>query len=150
MIQIIKEEIIMNYKNILKGYGVSTQPTTVAVETFQRSRDDVDQILRYFDHLETNYFEDIPYSRHLPKSLIWNIPTDVFNYMTKLMLMDVPITCNPMTMLYGMCLEDEEMYPDFVKRLIEYDVSNEDDVVEYINKNMQLNNEPTEPEGDDT
>jgi hypothetical protein len=49
-----------------------------------------------------------------------------------------------------MCLDNEEMYPDFVKRLIEYDVSNEDDVVDYINKNMQLNNEPTEPEGDDT
>ena len=126
----------MNYKRLLKGY--SSTVTSVAVETYSRSESDVKEIIEYFDYLQENYFPDMPYSRQLSKSFIWNIPDNVFKYITKLIAIDSPITCQPLTMLYGQCLEDIDAYPNFMKILIEYDVDNEADVVDFINANQQI------------
>lgn len=126
----------MNYKRLLKGYTTTT--TSVAVETYSRSESDVKEIIEYFDYLQENYFTDMPYSRQLSKSFIWNIPDNVFKYMTKLIAIDAPITCQPLTMLYGQCLDDIDAYPNFMRRLIEYNVDNEADVVDYVNANQQI------------
>lgn len=126
----------MNYKKLLKGYATNTTP--VAVETYTRSESDIKEIIEYFDYLQENYFPEMPYSRNLSKSFIWNIPDNVFKHITKLIAIDAPITCQPLTMLYGQCLQDIDAYPNFVRRLIEYNVDNEADVVDYINANQQI------------
>ena len=126
----------MNYKRLLKGYATTT--TSVAVETYKRSESDVKEIIEYFDYLQENYFPNIPYSKQLSKSFIWNIPDNIFKYMTKLIAIDAPITCQPLTMMYGQCLEDVDAYPNFMRVLIEYNVDNEADVVDFINANQQI------------
>jgi len=126
----------MNYRRLLKGYATTT--TSVAVETYKRSESDVKEIINYFDYLQENYFPKIPYSKQLSKSFIWNIPDDIFKYITKLIAIDAPITCQPLTMLYGQCLEDVDAYPNFMRILIEYNLDNEADVVDFINANQQI------------
>lgn len=136
----------MHYTKLLKTYGVSnnttqapisTQQPTVNLESF-RSEDDMKVIMEYFDYLEEHYFQGIPYSRKMPKRFLWNIPNKIYRYITKMIDIDSPITCQPLTMMYGMCLDDVDAFPNFIQRLVEYDCANEEEIVEFINKHKQL------------
>lgn len=145
----------MHYKNLLKGYCTNVivqQPseTKETKPTYFRNEEDIRGILDYFDHIEKTYFPNIPYSRNIAKAFLWNIPDKLYNYMTKLILIDPPITCQPLTCMYGHCLADMDSYPNFIRALIEYDVQNEDELADYINKNSQiLEEEESEEQGDD-
>ena len=132
----------MHYSKLIKTLQMQGSMTVPKVEpvvtTHTRTSDEVDQLMAYFDHLETNYFQNMPYSKNLAKELIWDITDDLYKYVTKLLLLDPPITCQPLTMLYGQCLTDLDAYPNFIKALVEYNIENEDYMVDYIKKNSQI------------
>ena len=142
----------MHYKEFLKGYKVISTPQTPSVvqtctSPNKRSDDDVELMVQYFDHLKDHYFNEIPYNEELIKKFVCNLPDNIFKYITKLLDIDAPITCQPLTMLYGMCINDIDAYPNFIKILVEYNVTNEADLVDYINANQQI---IENDEGDDS
>lgn len=137
----------MHYTKLLKSFGVSNtavenviQPTVqpkIDLKLF-RSEDDMKTVFEYFDYLEENYFQGIPYSKKMPKRFLWNIPDRIFKYITKMIDIDAPITCQPLTALYGLCLEDVDSYPNFIQRLVEYDCANEVELTDFVIKHKQL------------
>lgn len=113
----------MHYTKLIKRYQVVSQPqqqpTQVAVETYTLKDDEVLLVMRYLKYLEDEYFKDIPLSTSLDKSFVWNIPKTLYKYITYLDdIGDVPVSANPLTMLYGLCLDDPNMYPNFIERYI--------------------------------
>lgn len=136
--------MFMHYKKLLKSYVISVndnkpapQPV-VSKPTIEHDPNDVSLVIEYCEYLKKNYFENIPYSEDKVKALLSVIPKQMFNYITKMMTIDAPISCQPVTTIYGLSVDDPETFTNLVHVLVDYDITNSDEVENFIIKNEQL------------
>ena len=128
----------MNYKKMLRRYAVPD--VTIAVDpepTHTLSDDEVESIIGYFEYLQTEFFTDIPVSKDIDKSFIYNIPKDLYKFFEYQNVIEAPPTANPFIMLYGLCLKDIEQYPNFLERYLEINAEEIDEFHTFIESRKQ-------------
>ena len=121
----------MHYTRLLKRYGHPVAKKHALTD------DEVNAILEYFDYLQTEYFTDIPVSKYIDTEFIYNIPKELYKYFDYSNVIDAPVTANPFIMLYGLCLNDIEQYPNFIERYLELNKEEIEDFNEFIDKRKQ-------------
>ena len=140
----------MYYKKIIRrcapetnGAPVTPQPQpqpqvqVVTVEpTYSLTEDQGERLLKFFEYLKTECFTDIPYNKDIDINFLRMIPKSVYTHFESVEAKNGPLTANPITLLYGFCLNDINMYPNFLERYLEINLEEHADFTEWITNNI--------------
>lgn len=134
----------MYYKKIIRrcapetnGAPVTPQPQVVTVEpTYSLTEEQGKRLLNFFEYLKTEYFTDIPYNKDIDIHFLRMIPKGVYNHFESVEAKNGPLTANPITLLYGFCLNDINMYPNFLERYLEINLEEHADFTDWITNNI--------------